>query len=143
MIARTAMGTCAGGGGGVTTSTADRTFADRHGWQGTRDPAAVLTIPAAIEAHGALDLGRCRRLAAAFHDRLPPCGPTPAPQMWATEVATDAPDELQRRLFDEHAIEVVVREWEGRSLLRVSIAPYNEEADVELLLGALESLIPA
>ena len=48
--------------------------------------------------------------------------------MWATEVATDEPEELQRRLFDEHAIEVVVREWEGRSLLRVSIAPYNDEA---------------
>ena len=122
---------------------ADRTFADRHGWQGTRDPAAVLTIPAAIEAHRALDLERCRRLAAAFHDRLPPYAPAPAPQMWATEVATDAPDELQRRLFDEHAIEVVVREWEGKSLLRVSIAPYNEAADVERLLGALAALIPA
>ena len=121
----------------------DRTFADRHGWQGTRDPAAALTIPAAIEAHGDLDLERCRRLAASFHDRLPPCGPTPAPQMWATEVATDAPLELQRRLFDEHAIEVVVREWEGRSLLRVSIAPYNDEADVERLLDALESLTRA
>ena len=63
--------------------------------------------------------------------------------MWATEVATADPDELQRRLFDEHAIEVVVREWEGRSLLRVSIAPYNDEADVERLLAALETLIPA
>jgi isopenicillin-N epimerase len=122
---------------------AERTFADRHGWQGTRDPTASLSIPAAIEAHGTFDLERCRRLAASFHDRLPPCGSTPAPQMWATEVATDEPEELQRRLFDEHAIEVVVREWEGRSLLRVSIAPYNDEADVERLLAALETLTPA
>jgi isopenicillin-N epimerase len=121
----------------------DRTFADRHGWQGTRDPAAALAIPAAIEAHGTFDLERCRTLAASFHDRLPPCGPMPAPQMWATEVATDEPEELQRRLFDEHAIEVVVRVWEGRSLLRVSIAPYNDESDVERLLAALEQLIPA
>jgi isopenicillin-N epimerase len=122
---------------------AERTFADRHGWQGTRDPTASLSIPAAIEAHGTFDLERCRRLAASFHDRLPPCGSTPAPQMWATEVATDEPEELQRRLFDEHAIEVVVREWEGSSLLRVSIAPYNDEADVERLLAALETLTPA
>ena len=121
---------------------ADRTFADRHGWQGTRDPAAALTIPAAIEAHSAFDLGRCRRVAASFHDRLPPCGPAPAPQMWATEVATDEPEELQRRLFEEHAIEVVVNEWEGRSLLRISIAPYNDASDVERLLAALDSLIP-
>ena len=63
------------------------------------------------------DLERCRRLAASFHDRLPPVGPTPAPQMWASEVDTNDPDGLQRRLFDEHRIEVVVREWEGRSLL--------------------------
>ena len=120
----------------------DRTFADRHGWQGTRDPAAALTVPAAIEAHAMFDLERCRRLAAASHELLPPVGSSPAPQMWATEVATDAPDELQRRLFDEHAIEVVVREWEGRSLLRVSIAPYNDD-DIERLVAALETLIPA
>ena len=58
--------------------------------------------------------------------------------MWASEVAVDDPDALQRRLFDEHRIEVVVSEWEGKSLLRVSIAPYNGAADVELLLRALE-----
>jgi isopenicillin-N epimerase len=121
----------------------DRTFADRHGWQGTRDPAAALTIPAAIEAHAAFDLERCRRIASGFQERLPPIVRTPAPQMWASEVATDQPEELQRRLFDEYAIEVVVREWEGRSLLRISIGPYNDEADVERLLGALRELIPA
>lgn len=115
----------------------DEGFDRRHGWQGTRDPAAFLAVPAAIEAHAHADLERCRRLAASFHDRLPPVGETPAPQMWASEVATDDPDGLQRWLFDEHRIEVVVREWEGRSLLRVSVAPYNDEADVERLLAAL------
>ena len=60
--------------------------------------------------------------------------------MWATELARGDADELQRRLFDEHRIEVPVREWEGRSLLRVSIGPYNEAADVERLLDALAEL---
>ncbi len=63
--------------------------------------------------------------------------------MWATELPTGDPEELQRRLFEEHRIEVAVREWEGRRLLRVSIAPYNDEADVERLLAALAGLIPA
>jgi isopenicillin-N epimerase len=119
----------------------DEGFGRRHGWQGTRDPAAALSVPAAIEAHRSFDLERCRELAAASHDRLPPFGATPAPQMWTTELPVDDPPELQRRLFDEHRIEVVVRAWEGRSLLRVSIAPYNEAADVERLLDALDSLL--
>jgi selenocysteine lyase/cysteine desulfurase len=57
--------------------------------------------------------------------------------MWATEVPVADAAGLQRRLFEEHRIEVVVSEWQGRSLLRVSIAPYNEPADVERLLDAL------
>lgn len=122
---------------------ADSTFAERHGWQGTRDPAAVLAIPAAIEAHRSLDLEPSRRLAASFHDRLPPVGPTPAPQMWSSELAPGDAKALQRRLFHEHRIEVVVSEWEGRLLLRVSIGPYNAAANVERLLGALAELIPA
>ncbi len=119
----------------------DSSFADRHGWQGTRDPAAALAVPAAIEAHGSFDLDRCRALAASFHDRLPPFGGAPAPQMWTTELPVDDPEELQRRLFEEHRIEVVARAWEGRSLLRISIGPYNEAADVERLLDVLESLL--
>jgi isopenicillin-N epimerase len=115
----------------------DSSFAERHGWQGTRDPAAALAVPAAIEAHGTFDLERCAEIAASFHDRLPPVGPTPAPQMWAVELPVTAPDELQRRLFEEHGIEVVVQEWRGRSLLRVSIGPYNEPEDVERLIDAL------
>ena len=130
---------------GVVSWGYDDGFAGRHGWQGTRDPAAALAVPAAIEAHRELErageLERCRRLAASFHDRLPPVGPGPAPQMWSSELPTADPDGLQRRLWADYRIEVVVTAWEGRSLLRVSVAPYNSAADVERLLAALEEVM--
>ena len=116
----------------------DEGFAKRHGWQGTRDPAAALAVPAAIEAHRSLDHARCRELAASFHEQLPPLGAAPAPQMWATELPPGDADGLEERLRERHRIEVPVREWEGKRLLRVSIAPYNDAGDVELLLRALE-----
>ena len=33
----------------------DADFGERHGWQGTRDPAAYLTVPKAIEVHAGFD----------------------------------------------------------------------------------------
>jgi len=36
-----------------------------------------------------------------------------------------------------------VLEWRGARLVRISIAPYNEWADVERLAGELERLVGA
>ena len=44
--------------------------------------------------------------------------------------------ELSRRLFDEHKIEIPTT-GANDELLRISIAPYTERADVERLLAAL------
>ena len=49
--------------------------------------------------------------------------------MWSTELPPGDTAELQRRLAVEYRIEVPVLEWEGRRLLRVSVAPYNDTAD--------------
>jgi selenocysteine lyase/cysteine desulfurase len=59
-------------------------------------------------------------------------------QMVAVELpAGTDPDELQRRLFDAHRIEVPCFEHNFRPLLRLSVQGYNDEADVDCLLGAL------
>jgi selenocysteine lyase/cysteine desulfurase len=79
-----------------------------------------------------------RRLADAGYGPVPG---TPAPQMVAVELPPGDADELRRRLYDEHRIEVALQEWEGRRPLRVSIAPYNTEDDVERVIQALEVLL--
>jgi isopenicillin-N epimerase len=124
----------------------DADFGERHGWQGTRDPAAYLAVPRAIEAHSTFDLNVMGALADEAESRLARLGPRrlpgmPAPFMRAVELPAADPDELWRRLFDEFRVEVPVYGWGGRCLLRVSIGPYNDAEDVERLVDALRELL--
>ena len=50
---------------------------------------------------------------------------------------TDDPKGLQRRLYDEHRIEVPVTTRTPEPLLRVSFQGYNDESDLERLLDTL------
>jgi isopenicillin-N epimerase len=129
-------------------------FVDEHEWQGTRDIAAYLAVPAAIEFmrdHNWGDVQRaCHDLAGAARERinaitgLPPL--TPAGQDGFGQMATVAlppcdHEALQRRLFDEFKIEVPTFAWHGGSYLRVSMQAYNDEADVDALVHALSQLL--
>jgi isopenicillin-N epimerase len=114
-------------------------FAAKHEWQGTFDPAAWLTVPTAIETWHRLDLDACRALAVRGHELMPPIDGVPAPQMWATEVAPGDPEELRARLL-ERGLELPVHGWRGRRLARVSVAPYNTDADLGRLRAALDEL---
>jgi len=124
----------------------DAGFAERHGWQGTRDPAAFLTVPKAIHVHGTFDLDRMRSLADHAEEPLAGLGlgrvaGSPAPFMRAVELPPGDADELLTRLYQEFRVEVPVYDWDGRRILRVSIGPYNDEADVERLASALERIL--
>lgn len=124
----------------------DADFGERHGWQGTRDPAAYLAVPKAIELHESFDVGRARDLADETERLLAPYGLRPlhgarAPLMRAFTVRTSDPLELMSRLYEEHRVEVPVYEWEDTTLLRVSIGPYNDEADVERLVDAVRDTL--
>jgi hypothetical protein len=59
--------------------------------------------------------------------------------MRAFELPAGTPDDLQQRFFDEHGVEVVVSEWEGRRLLRVSVGPYVVREDLERLRDGLRA----
>ena len=121
-------------------------FAERHGWAGTRDPAAYLTVPKAIEVHATFDLEGARALTDEAERRLaelghPRVAGVPAPFMRAVELPPGDPDELWARLYEEFRVEAPVYEWDGRRLLRVSIGPYNDEQDLERLVFALARLL--
>ena len=109
-------------------------FAERHGWAGTRDPAAYLTVPRAIEVHATFDLERARaRWPTRPSARLDGLGyprvrGVPSPFMRAVELPPGDPDELWARLYEEFRVEAPVYEWEGRRLLRVSNWPVQRRS---------------
>ena len=124
----------------------DADFAERHGWAGTRDPAAYLTVPKALEVHATFDAARQRAVADEAARRLGELGlprvpGEPAPFMRTVELPPCDPKELWDRLYAEHRVEAPAYEWEGRPFLRVSIGPYNDEDDVDRLVRALTQLL--
>jgi len=128
----------------------DATFASRVEHQGTSEPSAYLAVPDAIDFQAERDWDevrtRCRALAREARDDL--CEllgtePIAPPEMLLQMAAVALPPcdgaELQRRLFDEHRIEIPVLRRE--TLLRLSAAAYTDREDVERLLDALPRLL--
>jgi isopenicillin-N epimerase len=118
-------------------------FHQVHRWQGTRDPAAYLAVPAAIDFQVEHDWPRvrerCHRLLAAARDRLPlePLTDSFVQMLgFALPEGTDGAS-LKRRLYDEHRIEVPVVETPRGWSLRVSVQAYNDEPDLDALVAAL------
>ena len=127
-------------------------FVDEQEWTGTRDPAAFLAVPAALEFFREHDWPavrrRCRDLLLAAREELldivglpPLCPPDP----WLAQMcAVPLPDRvdgeaLHRNLREEHAIEVPVTAFGGREWLRFSVQGYNTEEDLARLAAALRA----
>jgi isopenicillin-N epimerase len=122
-----------------------RPWAEQNRWQGTRDPAAYLSVPAAIDFQAEHDWPSVRRrsrtLLEQARDRLPLEPLTDDfVQMLGFSIDVPNPGSLTRRLFAEHRIEVPVFETSRGWVLRLSIQAYNDEHDVEALAQALASL---
>jgi isopenicillin-N epimerase len=126
--------------------TAGRTFSQRIETQGTRDPAAWLTVPDAISFQQEREWDdvrdRCRLLAQEARRELcdllgtEPLAPeTMVAQMAAVLLPRPAPD-LGERLFERHRVEIPVGGADNE-LLRVSVAGYTTREEIERLLTAL------
>jgi isopenicillin-N epimerase len=122
------------------------TFISRTEEQGTRDSAAYLSVPAAIDfvrEHD--DPARCIELAREARREL--CaltGQEPiAPESMVLRMASfRVPDaeEVQRQLWEQHRIEIPAMRPD---LLRISVAMYTEREDVDRLLSALARQLDA
>jgi len=128
-------------------------FLDYHQMQGTRDFSAFLTVPKAIAFMKKHDweavAADSRKLARDNYPRF--CellGSTPlAPlsddflgQMCSIPIRTDAPEKLQRHLFEQYRIEVPVMRQDERVFLRYSVQGYNSHGDLDRLYEALEDI---
>jgi isopenicillin-N epimerase len=120
-------------------------WAEQNRWEGTRDPAAYLSVPAAIDFQDEHDWPavrrRSRRLLEHARERL---GLEPLTddfvQMLGFSIDADEPSTLTRRLFAEYGVEVPVFETSRGWVMRVSIQAYNDEDDVEALARALSAV---
>lgn len=129
-------------------------FIDHHEWQGTRDVAAFLTVPAAIqfqaEHRWEAVRAECHRLASEARRQIneltglaPICPDSPLwfGQMAAIRLPPVDLSSLKQRLYTEHHIEVPVLHWNGQPLIRVSFQGYNSPTDADTLVAALQELL--
>ena len=61
--------------------------------------------------------------------------------MRALTVKKQHPVALQARLHEDHRVEMPAYEWEGTTLVRFSIGPYNDDDDVERLVDAMRAAL--
>lgn len=128
-------------------------FIDELEMQGTRDPAAWLTVPAAIEfrrEHGWDGVAAgCRELAQDTARRLRELtglAPLSTPEFCAPQmVAMPIPDtdtlELSKALMARYSIEIPVFKWQDHSIVRVSVQGYNSPGQMDILIEALTELL--
>lgn len=133
------------------------TFLDYTEWWGTRDISAFLSVP---EAYHFLKVHHWDEVRQQCHQLLKDTCKELQTYLGAEPVATD-PDiwnaqmlslkipnlhpkdipEVSRKLWETYRIEVPLIEWEGSSLIRISLQGYNRWEDIKKLENALQNLL--
>jgi isopenicillin-N epimerase len=128
---------------------------DYHEWQGSRDISAFLSLPDALAFQAEHDWdgvrARCKALAAYAQAEIGKLfGTRPyhpdRPEWYGQLVCARLPPAtddklLLRRLRHEYDIDVSVDRFDDQPRIRVSVQGYNDRADVDRLLFALERLL--
>lgn len=127
---------------------------DEFQWLGTRDPSALLAVPAAIDflQQAGVDSFRRRTHYLAGYARaeiqklcdLPPIVPDD-PSWYASMAHVPLPPgealPLQVKLWKSYGIEVPVIDFAGRRWIRVSCHLYTQKEDIDRLVAALQQLL--
>ena len=131
-------------------------FIDHFQQMGTADPAAYLSVPAAIAFQRENDWpsvrAACHTLVGNARDRigeltgLPPLVPD-STEWWSQMATMPIPPvdghPLHERLWNEYQIEIPVAGANRHPGVRISIQAYNTQQDVDRLVDALAVLLPS
>lgn len=125
-------------------------FLDYHQLQGTRDYAAFLTIPKAIEymeSNNWWDVSkRCKQMILDnYKDLCDIAGTKPITgvnadflgQICSVPVPISDPNELKSHLYNDYKIEIPVFKWKNRIFMRLSTQAYVEQEDIDYLKKVL------
>jgi isopenicillin-N epimerase len=129
-------------------------FLDYFEWPGTHDPAAYLSVPAAIDFQAQHNWpavrAACHRLLLDTSRRivelagLPPISPD-TEDWWVQMRTLPLPpcdtESVKARLWDEYQVEVPFVNWNGQQFIRVSIQAYNSPNDVDQLVERLKQIL--
>ncbi len=123
-------------------------FLDYFNWSGTIDPAAYLSVPAAIDFWEQNDWpsvrSACHRLLKECEERilnlsgLPPISPD---EMWAQMrlVLLPGSAEAYGAQFEENRIVAPVGQQRGHTGVRISVQGYNSPSDLDRLVEVLQA----
>jgi len=136
-------------------SSIDSAFIQENEFQGTRDIAAFLSVPAAIDffhAHNWPEVQKyCHELVLSARRKMIEISSLPATipetggwfqQMFAQPLPPCDSVMLQNRLYSEFNVEIPISIQHDRPYIRISIQGYNSTTDVERFTQALAALLP-
>ncbi len=133
-------------------------FLDYNQWLGTNDVSAYLAVSAAIQFQEAHEWTAVRQrchnlLTQAIHricalTSLPSIYPDDSTQFYHQMATIPLPplrdaEAFKAALLQQFKVEVPIVTWNGRHFIRVSVQAYNTPTDIDTLLQALRTLLPA
>ena len=136
--------------------TSGSEYLDLFEWSGTNDPSAYLSVPAAIQFqeqhHWSEVRHQCQKILSAGLERIHRVtglksvySERAAPFVQLAAVRLPLIQDLaafERQLLQQFRIEVPCIAWNNQQFMRISVQGYNTGSDLDVLVTAIEELLP-